>query len=321
MGSGVVPLVNKLNKTVFVFPGQASQYVGMGQELFKHSDAVKQYYSQASELLGDDLAQISFEGPAERLKQTMFTQPAILIHSLALLNIAGDQLGTPDFAAGHSLGEYGALVACGALTAEDAITAVCTRAKLMEEACVKNPGTMAAILALPDDKLEEVVTAASGKGIITAANINSALQVAVSGDFPAVEEACRLAKEAGAKRAVMLEVGGAFHSPLMGSATEKMAECLKGMTISNATPPVVANVTAQPVTEASEIEKLLVEQITSPVRWRDTMNFFVSQEVDTLIEIGPGKVLSGLAKRDMRGVTLYNIDTLADLEGVGSTKA
>ncbi|MEZ5357644.1 MAG: ACP S-malonyltransferase [Candidatus Zixiibacteriota bacterium] len=308
-----------MKKTVFVFPGQASQYVGMGQELHAKSEAVKKYYEQASDLLGDDLARISFEGPAETLKQTKFTQPAILIHSLALLHIAGENLPQPAFAAGHSLGEYGALVACGALSAEDAITAVCTRAKLMEDACVKNPGTMAAILALPDDKLHEVVGAASSKGIITAANINSAIQVAVSGDIPAVEEACRLAKDAGAKRAVMLEVGGAFHSPLMGSASDGMAACLNDMTINNAAPPVVANVTAKPVTDAAEIEKLLVDQITSPVRWRDTMEFFKAEQVEALIEIGPGKVLSGLAKRDMPGVELTNIDTLADLESVLST--
>lgn len=293
----------------------------MGQELYTASEAVKKYYAQASDLLGDDLAKISFEGPAETLKQTKFTQPAILIHSLALLHIAGERLPQPAFAAGHSLGEYGALVACGSLTAEDAITAVCTRAKLMEEACVNNPGTMAAILALPDDKLDDVISAASEKGVITAANINSALQVAVSGDIPAVEEACRLAKDAGAKRAVMLEVGGAFHSPLMGSASDGMAACLKDINISSAAPPVVANVTARPVTDADEIEKLLIDQITSPVRWRDTMNFFVSEQVEALIEIGPGKVLAGLAKRDMRGVELANIDTLEDVETVLSTIA
>lgn len=303
-----------MSKTAYLFPGQASQYVGMGQELYKKSDSVKQFYSQASDLLGDNLAQISFEGPAEKLKQTIFTQPAILIHSLSVLEIAGDKLGAPSFAAGHSLGEYGALVCCGAMTNEDAITAVCTRAKLMEQACVDNPGTMAAILALDDEKLNEVINEASSKGVITAANINSAMQVAVSGDLPAVEEACRLAKEKGAKRAIMLEVGGAFHSPLMSSATEGMAKCLNEIDIKDASIPVVANVTAQPVTKAEDIRRLLIEQITSPVRWRDTMACFVEQNVDFVIEIGPGKVLSGLAKRDMRGVNQKNIDTLADLD-------
>jgi len=286
----------------------------MGRELHEKSDKVRQYYAQASDLLGDDLARISFEGPAEKLKQTIFTQPAILIHSLALLEILGDQLPPPTYTAGHSLGEYVALVSGGALTPQNAITAVCTRARLMEQACVDKPGTMAAILALSDDKLDEVCREASSVGIVARANINSALQVAVSGEFQAVEEACRLAKEAGAKRAVVLEVGGAFHSPLMASATDGMQTCLNEIEIQDAHTPVIANVTARPVTKADEIRKLLVEQITSPVRWRDTMAYFMSQGVTDVIEIGPGKVLTGLAKRDMPGVNLYNIDHLADME-------
>jgi [acyl-carrier-protein] S-malonyltransferase len=286
----------------------------MGQELYDKSERIRAFYAQASELLGSDLAAISFAGPAEKLTQTIYTQPAILIHSLALLEMLAGQLPPHSFAAGHSLGEYVALVSCGALSPEDAITAVCTRAKLMEKACLENPGTMAAILALPDDKLDDICRQASAKGVVARANINSALQVAVSGDRPAVEEACRLAKGAGAKRAVMLDVGGAFHSPLMASATSGMAECLDKITIRDADPPVVANVTARPVTAADDIKKLLVDQITSPVRWRDTMSFFVSEGVDTAVEIGPGKVLTGLARRDMKGVTLFNIDKLADAD-------
>jgi len=288
----------------------------MGRELYEKSERVRSYYQKASDLLGDDLARISFEGPAEKLKQTIFTQPAILVHSLGLLEILGDQLPPHRFAAGHSLGEYAALVACGSLTPEDAITAVCTRARLMEKACVDNPGTMAAILALPDDKLDEVCREASSKGVVTRANVNSSMQVAVSGEFPAVEKACQLAKEAGAKRAVMLEVGGAFHSPLMASATDGMAKCLDEIEIKNANPPVVANVTAAPVSEASEIKRLLVEQITSPVRWRDTMKFFMTRGAETVVEIGPGKVLTGLARRDMKGVTTFNVDNLTDIEAL-----
>lgn len=286
----------------------------MGRELHEKSDQVKKYYDQASQLLGDDLARISFEGPADKLKQTLFTQPAILIHSLALLEMGGDVLPEHTYAAGHSLGEYVALAACGALSSEDAITAVCTRARLMEQACRDNPGTMAAVLALSDDKLAAVCRTASAKGVVAIANINSSLQVAVSGDLAAVEEACRLAKEAGAKRAIMLEVGGAFHSPLMASATEGMRACLDTLTVKDADPPIVANVTAEPVRAADEIRQRLVEQITSPVRWRDTMAFFQKEEVDTVIEIGPGRVLTGLAKREMPGVNLFNIDKLADLE-------
>ena len=168
---------------------------------------------------------------------------------------------------------------------------------------------MAAILALSDEKLDQVCRQASEIGIVTMANINSSLQVAISGEHKAVEEACRLAKDAGAKRAVMLEVGGAFHSPLMATATAGMAECLDKIDIKDANPPVVANVTARPVTSSGEIKKLLVDQITSPVRWRDTMAYFMSQGVTSAVEIGPGKVLTGLAKREMKGVNLYNIDT------------
>lgn len=286
----------------------------MGCDLYEKSDRVKAWYVQASDLLGDDLAVISFEGPVEKLKRTLFTQPAILLHSLGLLEIAGDHLPPPAYAAGHSLGEYSALVCCGALSCEDAITAVCTRARLMEEACQANPGTMAAILALPDAALDDVLARASRRGIVTRANINSSQQVAVSGESEAVREAARLATDAGAKRAVMLEVGGAFHSPLMAPATDGMVECLSRLTITDAAPPVVANVTAQPVSDADDIRTLLVRQITSPVRWRDTMAFLVAQKIERVVEIGPGKVLTGLAKRDMKGVPADNIDTLADLE-------
>lgn len=292
----------------------------MGRELHERSEQVRSYYSQASDLLGDDLARVSFEGPAEKLKQTIFTQPAILIHSLGLLEILSDQLPSPAYAAGHSLGEYVALVSCGSMTPQGAITAVCTRARLMEQACIENPGTMAAILALSDDKLDEVCRQASVKGIVTRANINSSLQVAISGEIQAVEEACRLAREAGAKRAVMLEVGGAFHSPLMASATAGMKECLDSIEIKDAHTPVVANVTARPVKAADEIRTLLVEQITSPVRWRDTMAFFMSEGVTDVVEIGPGKVLTGLAKREMPGVTLVNIDNLTDIEKLLAAK-
>jgi len=300
-----------MDKAVYVFPGQASQYVGMGRELYEKSDRVKDFYRQASDLLGDDLARISFDGPTETLKQTKFTQPAILVHSLALLDIIGKKLPKPLFTAGHSLGEYAALVASGALNFEDAITAVCHRAMLMEKACVENPGTMAAIMAFDTDKLKKICE--DTPGIVTLANINSSLQVAVSGEIEAVEKVAARAKEAGAKRAIVLEVGGAFHSPLMASARNGLADCLKKLTIGEARPEVIANVTAQPVSDPATIEKLLVEQITSPVRWLDTMEYFKTQGVTQLIEIGPGRVLTGLAKREMPGVELLNVDKLEDI--------
>lgn len=308
-----------MGKTAYIFPGQASQYVGMARELHQASTRVRELYALASDQLGADLAQVSFDGPAERLKQTIFTQPAVLVHSLSLLVMLGDDLPRPAYTAGHSLGEYAALACSGALSFEDAIIAVCARARFMEKACVERPGTMAAILALPEDKLETVCREASAKGIVTMANINSSQQVAVSGEIAAVDEACRLASAAGAKRAIRLEVGGAFHSPLMNSATAEMSVTLNRMTIRDANPPVVANVTARPVITGDDIRRLLVEQITSPVRWRETMSFFVSEGIDTVYEIGPGKVLTGLAKREMPGAAMQNIDTLADLEKIKAT--
>jgi [acyl-carrier-protein] S-malonyltransferase len=304
--------------TAYVFPGQASQYVGMGRELYEQSETVQRYYAQASDLLGADLARISFDGPAEILKRTVYTQPAILVHSLALLALMDNDLPEASYAAGHSLGEYGALVAAGALSAEDAISAVCTRAKLMEEACEEAPGTMAAIMGLSAEIVQDLCTKASTHGIVVPANVNSSVQVAISGETLAVEEVCRLAKETGAKRAVMLEVGGAFHSPLMASAQPGMMTCLEQLAIRDARFPVVANVTAAPVTAAGEIRELLVRQITSPVRWQETMACLADKEVETIIEIGPGKVLTGLAKREISGAELITIDKLEDFSKIGA---
>ena len=310
-----------MSKTALFFPGQASQYVGMGKDLFENSADVRSLYQLASDELHVDIAKLSFEGPAEQLKQTRFTQPAILVHSLAVLTILGDEMPPFDFAAGHSLGEYGALAVAGALSAEDAIKAVVRRATLMEEACVAQPGTMAAMLGMTEEQVRTACEKASAAGVVVPANFNSNAQIAISGSIKGVEEAVRVAREMGAKRAIMLEVGGAFHSPLMASAQTGMKEYLTGVKIESPRVPVIANVTAGPVTSAAQIRELLVAQITSPVKWSQTMAYLVSQGVTRIIEIGPGKVLTGMAKREMNPETMINLDTLADIQAFAAAVA
>lgn len=301
-------------RTAVVFPGQASQYVGMGKDLFDHSADVREMYAFASREIGEDIARISFDGPADLLKQTRFTQPAILLHALAVWKVAGERFPLFHFAAGHSLGEYAALAVTGAMTVENAIRAVVRRASLMEEACRKNPGTMAAVMGLEAQAVEDICTRASSKGVVIPANFNSKIQIAISGAVVSVEEAVNLAKEAKAKRAMLLEVGGAFHSPLMEPARSGLADYLSGIAVTDPRVPVVANVTAQAVTSAADIRRLLVEQVTAPVRWSQTMSFLSGQGVTTVIEVGPGKVLTGLARRDMALDIAVNLDTLGDIE-------
>ena len=310
-----------MGKTALFFPGQASQYVGMGKDLHEHSAEVRALYELASHELKVDLARLSFEGPAEQLKQTRFTQPAILVHSLAVMRILGEDLPPFDFAAGHSLGEYGALAAAGALSFEDAIRAVVRRATLMEQACVAQPGTMAAMMGMSEDQVIELCAKASSAGIVVPANFNSNAQIAVSGSLAGVNEAVRIAKEMGAKRAIVLEVGGAFHSPLMASAQQGMKEFLSTLQINSPRVPVVANVSAAPVSDPAKIRELLVAQITSPVKWSQSMTTLVSVGVTRIIEIGPGKVLTGLAKREMTPESMTNLDTLADIQAFSAAVA
>jgi len=307
-----------MGKTALFFPGQASQYVGMGKDLYEASARVRELYKLASVEMGADIAKISFEGPAEELKKTRFTQPAILLHSLGVLTLLGEDLPEYDYAAGHSLGEYVALAVTGALSFEDAIRAVVKRAAFMEEACQDNPGTMAAVMGLNDEKLLEVCREASTKGIVIPANYNSKIQVAISGAIDGVNEAVRIARDVGAKRAVLLEVGGAFHSPLMATAKVKLEQFLKEININDPSHPVVANVTAQKVLGGEEIRKLLSEQVISPVKWSQTMSYLLEYDVKNVIEIGPGKVLSSLAKREMRPEKLISLDTLVDIKNFAS---
>jgi [acyl-carrier-protein] S-malonyltransferase len=302
-----------MSRTALFFPGQASQYVGMAQDLYDHSTEVRDLYALASDAIGEDIARLSFDGPEEELKRTRFTQPAILLHSLAVLMIIGDELGEFDYAAGHSLGEYGALAVTGALSFEDAVRAVVKRAALMEEACRQNPGTMAATIGLTPEQAQEVCEQASEAGVVVPANFNSKAQIVLSGDIAAVGKAAELAKQAGAKRAMLLPVGGAFHSPLMEPARAGLEEYLRGVTIHAPRRPVIANVTAEPVSDPDQVRDLLVRQITAPVRWSQTMAYLAGEGVTHLTEIGPGKVLTGLARREMRLEAVANYDRLEDI--------
>jgi len=309
-----------MSRTVLFFPGQASQYVGMAKDLYESSAEVRHLYELAADEISVDIARLSFEGPVDELKRTRFTQPAILLHSLAVLKILGDDVPDFDYAAGHSLGEYGALAATGALSFEDAIRAVVKRAALMEDACQKNPGTMAAVMGLTPEQVQKICDQASPVGVVVPANFNSEGQIVISGDIAAVEKAAELAKAAGARRAMMLQVGGAFHSPLMEPARQGLEEFLRSMTINRPSRPVIANVTAKPVTEREQIKALLVKQVTSPVRWAQTMAYLRQAGVTRIYEIGPGKVLTGLAKREMQPQESVNLDTLTDIAAMVPAK-
>ena len=298
--------------TAYIFPGQGSQYVGMGKDLCEQFPVVKKYFDEADSVLGFSLSTICFEGPEEELKQTKNTQPAIFLHSVALWNL----LKRTDAAmvAGHSLGEYSALVAAGSISFADAIKLVRLRGELMQKAGEENPGTMAAIVGLDANIVGEVTNKASEVGVVQAANFNSPGQIVISGSVAGVHKAMEIAKERGAKLVKELVVSGAFHSPLMQSAKDKLKEALDAVTINDAKIPVYANVTAKPVQLAAEIRKLLFEQVTNPVRWEETVNNMSADGATTFIEIGPGKVLHGLVKRTVANAEIFGIDKAAEVK-------
>jgi len=303
-----------MSNIAIVFPGQASQYVGMGRDLYDAEPAVRRLYELASDEIGEDIARLSFDGPADSLKQTRFTQPAILLHSLAVFTLMKDDMPEVALTAGHSLGEFGALALAGVLSIEDAVRAVVRRAALMQAACEAREGTMAAIMGLDEKTIEDVCREASAVGVVVPANFNSSIQTVISGTVAGVEDACRRCKERGAKRAVLLQVGGAFHSPLMEPAAIGLRKFLDSLEFLSPTVEIVPNVTAVGEKNPQRIKELLVAQITSPVKWQQTMEYFNSTGIDIMVEAGPGKVLTGLAKRAMTGTRLINIDSREDVE-------
>ena len=279
----------------YVFPGQGAQFVGMGKDLYDKFPKAKDMFKKANDILGFSITDIMFEGTADDLKQTKVTQPAIFLHSAILAKMLGDTF-KPDMVAGHSLGEFSALVANGTLQFEDGLRLVAARANAMQAACEENPGTMAAVLGLEDEKIESICNSIKDE-VVIAANYNCKGQVVVSGSLKGVEMACELLKEAGAKRALPLQVGGAFHSPLMEPARVKLAEAIQNTKFNNGICPIYQNVTGQAVNSPDIIKANLISQLTSPVRWTQTMGNMVANGLTEVVEVGPGTVLQGLFKK------------------------
>lgn len=287
----------------YVFPGQGAQFAGMGKDLYESNNTAKEMFERANEILGFRITDIMFEGTAEELKETKVTQPAIFLHSVILAATSGDF--NPDMVAGHSLGEFSALVANKTLNFEDALKLVSQRALAMQKACEINPSTMAAILGLEDAKVEEVCD--SIDEIVVAANYNCPGQLVISGSNKGIEIACEKMKEAGAKRALPLPVGGAFHSPLMEPARTELAEAIRNTTFNTPTCPVYQNVNAKPATDIETIKKNLIDQLTAPVRWTQSVQNMVADGATQFVECGPGKVLQGLVKKIAPEVEVMSI--------------
>ena len=291
----------------FVFPGQGAQFVGMGKDLYDGNEQAKAMFEKANEILGYRITDIMFEGTDEELKQTKVTQPAVFLHSVIKAICLGDEF-KPAMTAGHSLGDFSALVAAGALSFEDGLRLVYARAMAMQKACEAAPSTMAAIIGLPDEKVEEICASISKEGnIVIPANYNNPGQLVISGNIDAVNEACEKLKEAGAKRALPLKVGGAFHSPLMQPAKDELQAAIVKTEIHAPICPVYQNVDGKPHTDPAEIKQNLIAQLTSPVRWTQCVQNMIADGADDFTECGPGKALQGMIAKINREVNVHGI--------------
>ncbi len=300
-----------MSKVAFVFPGQGSQYVGMAKDLVERDDRAKECFDQADRILGFSLSRICFEGPEEELRQTKNTQPAIFLHSIVLSKLLRNLSAT--MAAGHSLGEYSALVYADALTFDDGLRLVRLRGELMQQAGIEQRGTMAAVVGLDPATVDRICAEASQVGVVQSANFNSPGQIVISGSVDGVKKAMELAKAAKAKLVKELPVSGAFHSPLMASAKDGLRKALDQTEIRDARIPVYANVTSRAVQKSADIRDLLVQQLTKPVRWEESVTNMVGDGASTFVELGPGKVLQGLIKRIAPKVQTRGIDKYSDV--------
>lgn len=301
------------DRWAWLFPGQGSQYVGMGGDLIQAYPVVRETFAEANAVLGFDLQSICLSGPEETLRETRYTQLAILTHSVAVSRVLEGRCPQPEMVAGHSVGEYAALVACGALKYDDALRLVKARAEAMFSSGLERPGGMVAMIGVPEDNLAPLLAEAGRAGTIAVANYNSSAQVVLSGESAAVDRAAECGPSFGAKRAIRLNVSGAFHSPLMEAARERLARAIEAVDIAAPRVPLVSNVTGASVSAPRQIRDLLERQLTSPVRWRQSVEFIVDQGLDGLVEVGPGNVLCGLAKRaapEVRCVACSDLKTV-----------